>query len=76
MRHSLFGKTISTIAAVGAINWGLVGLADFNLVTTIFPAEGSARVIYGLIGGIGCVLLLQVLGVGRGHCHHQHDKHD
>lgn len=48
-------KTISIIALVliivGGLNWGLVGLFDFNLVDTLF-GEGSAlsRLVYVLVG--------------------------
>ena len=48
-------KVIDTIALIlviiGAINWGLIGLFNFNLVDTIFGI-GSAisRVIYTLVG--------------------------
>jgi uncharacterized membrane protein YuzA (DUF378 family) len=36
---------------VGGLNWGLVGLADFDLVAAIF-GEGSivSRIIYVLVG--------------------------
>jgi uncharacterized membrane protein YuzA (DUF378 family) len=39
------------LVIVGGLNWGLVGLLDFNLVTAIF-GEGSAlsRIIYILVG--------------------------
>lgn len=39
---------------VGAINWGLVGLFDFNLVTLLFQ-EGSflTKLIYIIIGIFG-----------------------
>jgi uncharacterized membrane protein YuzA (DUF378 family) len=42
------------LVIVGAINWGLVGLFDFNLVDSIFGA-GSAlsRIIYTLVGLAG-----------------------
>ena len=41
---------------LGAINWGLIGLFDFNLVTAIFE-EGSiiVRIIYSIIGLCGLV---------------------
>lgn len=48
-------KVIDTIALIlviiGAINWGLIGIFNFNLVDTIFGI-GSAisRVIYTLVG--------------------------
>lgn len=48
-------KVIDTIALVliiiGAINWGLIGLFNFNLVDTIFGAMSIiSRIIYILVG--------------------------
>lgn len=48
-------KVIDTIALVliiiGAINWGLVGIFNFNLVDTIFGVMSwFSRVIYILVG--------------------------
>lgn len=48
-------KVIDTIALVliiiGAINWGLVGLFNFNLVDTIFGTMSViSRIIYTLVG--------------------------
>jgi uncharacterized membrane protein YuzA (DUF378 family) len=39
------------LVIVGGLNWGLVGLVDFNLVASIF-GEGStlSRIIYILVG--------------------------
>lgn len=39
------------LVIVGGLNWGLIGLLDFNLVAAIF-GEGSAlsRIIYILVG--------------------------
>jgi uncharacterized membrane protein YuzA (DUF378 family) len=36
---------------VGGLNWGLVGIANFDLVATLF-GEGSAlaRIVYSLVG--------------------------
>ena len=48
-------KTLNLITLilviVGGVNWGLVGAANFNLITTIF-GEGSAlsRLVYALVG--------------------------
>jgi uncharacterized membrane protein YuzA (DUF378 family) len=41
----------SLLLIIGGLNWGLVGLAGFNLVEAIFGA-GSAltRVVYVLVG--------------------------
>ena len=45
-------STVDLIALVLVIvvglNWGLVGLADFNLVTTIFGT--ISRIVYVLVG--------------------------
>lgn len=48
-------KVIDNIALVliiiGAINWGLVGLFNFNLVDTIFGTMSViSRIIYILVG--------------------------
>jgi len=39
------------LLVVGGLNWGLVGIADFDLVATIF-GEGSAlaRIVYSVVG--------------------------
>ena len=46
---------ILTLIIVGALNWGLVGFFDFNLVTTIFGGSASfiSRIIFGVIGICG-----------------------
>lgn len=45
-------KIILLLVIIGGINWGLVGLFNFNLVSTIFSGglEFIARVIYTLVG--------------------------
>lgn len=36
---------------VGGLNWGLVGLANFDLVSSIFGAgTGLSRVVYTFVG--------------------------
>lgn len=52
-------KTLQTIALVvviiGALNWGLIGLFDFDLVATIFGGADTmgAKIIYILVGICG-----------------------
>jgi uncharacterized membrane protein YuzA (DUF378 family) len=46
------------LAGIGAINWGLVALAEFDLVAAIFGLEfgetnAATRVVYGLVGLAG-----------------------
>ena len=39
------------LVIVGALNWGLIGFFDFNLVTTIFAnMEMAVRVVYCAVG--------------------------
>ena len=39
------------VLMVGGLNWGLIGLFDFNLVTAIFgDMTRLSRMIYSLIG--------------------------
>ena len=40
-----------TLTIIGAINWGLIGFFNFNLVDFLFgEATALSRVIYGLVG--------------------------
>jgi uncharacterized protein len=47
------------LVVVGAINWGLVGLAQFDLVAALFGGQAAplSRVVYGLVGLAGVALL-------------------
>ena len=44
-------KSTLVLSIVGGINWGLIGLFDFNLVEAIFqPDSMLTRLIYILVG--------------------------
>lgn len=45
-----------TLVIVGAINWGLVGLLQYNLVNTVLGATGLENIVYILVGVSGVVL--------------------
>ena len=48
---------------VGGINWGLVGVLDFDLVETIFgDMTILSRIIYTVVGLSGIYILL---GIGK-----------
>lgn len=58
-------KVIDTIALIlviiGAINWGLIGLFNFNLVDTLFGDMSIiSRIVYTLVGisGLWAIKLL------------------
>ena len=47
-----------TIAIIGAINWGLIGFFNLNLVALLFGSMSLlSRIIYGLVGLCGLYLL-------------------
>ena len=52
-------ETMQKIALVptiiGAINWGLIGAFNFNLVTAIFQQSMLANIVYILVGICGLV---------------------
>ncbi len=40
-----------TLVIIGAINWGLIGLLNYDLVATLFGEMTTpTRIIYGLVG--------------------------
>ena len=45
-------KLILLLVIIVGINWGLIGLFNFNLVSTIFNGSLNfiARIIYSLVG--------------------------
>ena len=50
--------TALVLTIIGAINWGLVGLFQFDLVAALFGGADSvlSRFIYSLVGLAGIVL--------------------
>ncbi len=52
-------KIVGILVIIGALNWGLVGALQFNMVDQIFGAgSGLSRVIYVLVGLAGVAKLL------------------
>ena len=49
-------KICLLLTIIGAINWGLIGIFDFNLVDAIFGVGSMlSRIIYSLVGIAGLV---------------------
>lgn len=46
----LIKKIALALTIVGAINWGLIGVLDFNLVTALFKSTMISNIIYITIG--------------------------
>ncbi len=44
-------KTCLIFTLIGALNWGLVGFFDFNLVTALFEESSMiVKIIYDIVG--------------------------
>ena len=48
-------KILLVITIIGAINWGLIGLLNINLVETIFGLGMISNIIYILVGVAGLI---------------------
>jgi uncharacterized membrane protein YuzA (DUF378 family) len=63
-RMSGWAKAVMALAIIGALNWGLIGFFNFNLVDAIFgggareETSGISRVIYALVGLAGLASLV------------------
>ncbi len=61
---SIVQKIALILVIIGALNWGLVGLFEFDLVSFIFGSSTAilARIVYSLIGlaGIMNIALLTI----------------
>ena len=49
-------KILLVITIVGAINWGLIGIMDFDLVAFLFGSMSLlTRIVYTLVGICGLI---------------------
>ena len=50
------------ISIIGSINWGLIGLFQFDLVSWLFGGQDAilSRIVYGIVGlaGLWCITML------------------
>ena len=58
----MLDKISLVLVIVGAINWALVGIFQFDLVAFLFGGQGAmlSRIVYTLVGaaGLWCISLL------------------
>lgn len=69
-KFSLIDKISLILIIIGALNWGLIGLFNLNIIGILFsePANFLGRIIYILIGAAGInliVLMLRMRKVSR-----------
>ena len=56
----------AVLVLVGALNWGLVAIAEFDLVATVFGMDfgetsAASRIVYGLVGLAGVYGVVSLL---------------
>jgi len=56
-------KILLVITIIGAVNWGLVGIFDIDLVALLFGAQSFlTKIVYTLVGVCGLVNIGILLG--------------
>lgn len=58
----IMDKIALLLVIIGSVNWGLVGIFNFDLVATLFGGQTAmlSRIVYTLVGaaGLWCISLL------------------
>jgi hypothetical protein len=62
------------LLVVGALNWGLVAVAEFDLVAALVGLDfgetnALSRIVYGLVGLAGVYGLVRLVALARGTSH-------
>ena len=66
---NIIQKSALVLTLIGAVNWGLIGIFDFNLVAAIFgDMTVAARIVYSLVG-IAAIINIMLLFIDL-------DKHE
>lgn len=63
-------KVLLVITIIGAVNWGLIGLLDINIVAAIFGSQSIlSKIVYSLVGICGLINI----GILLGHIEYEKD---
>ena len=51
----MFDRIALLLVIIGAVNWGLIGIFQFDLVAAVFGGQAAtlSRIIYTLVGAAG-----------------------
>ncbi len=71
---NIIQKVCLIFTLVGALNWGLIGIFDFNLVSAIFgDMTVGARIVYAIVGVCAVVnIMLLFVNLEDHYEHHEH----
>jgi hypothetical protein len=58
-------RVAGAVLALGALNWGLVGAANFDAVRATLGRTAGARAAYGLVGASAAYALVRGRQLGR-----------
>jgi len=53
------------LLGLGALNWGLIGLANFDAVRAVFGKSAASRLVYGLVGASGAYAIARGVALAR-----------
>lgn len=63
--RGLTDYVLAPLTFIGAINWGLVGIFGFNLVSWLFgPATMVSNIVYAIVG-IAAVIWLIIMFIDK-----------
>lgn len=48
-------KVVLVFTIIGAINWGLIGFFNYNLVESILGTGSFSRIVYSIVGICGLI---------------------
>lgn len=79
MNASALYRIAAVLTAIGGLNWGLVGIFEFDLVAWIFGEEfgttnAATRIVYILVGLSAVYVLLRALMPERADHRATHDR--
>ena len=72
---NILQKVCLIFTLIGALNWGLVGIFDFNLVSAIFGDSVLTRVVYAIVGICAVVNIMLLFVDFDNFEHHEHHHH-
>lgn len=53
------------LVIIGALNWGLVGFFNYNLITSLFSDGTFTKVVYDLVGLSGLWMIYSASKMGK-----------
>jgi len=52
-------EVAGALVGIGALNWGLVGVANFDAIRAVFGKSAATKAVYGLVGASAAYALVR-----------------